>query len=389
MGFLLALLVYLLAVPAAAPRATHEEEKNQWLLPGICHVFNVISVFILTCLYILKEMESPFWEIVFTNDLNHIKNFLRSKIKSIYEEIRRPAKSFYGKKPARLRIPEPLCRAAASISARKRMMTWTERTKALFEAAEWGMYTDEGGVHEAMATFGLPATVKDCHGWSVLHYAASMRFADDSPVWELRDIRKYVEQHQPFPNAVDHWGQTALHVLAQHPRGSLEAVLGRKKRMHNVAGAWVAIACLLIKYGCDPKIQDKQGKRAGDRAREFNNAELAQLLEQVLHSTRHKHRPLLRMSIYLSMPVPYLYLFLTTYLAIFPSISLSTPLWALGNFLSITLVYAPRPHLYTWTSTDKRSRKQIDYIMIDRQRKSAIKTRGQYLELIATVFTNI
>lgn len=68
------------------------------------------------------------------------------------------------------------------------------------------MYTDEGGVHEAMATFGLPATVKDCHGWSVLHYAASMRFADDSPVWELRDIKKYVEQHRPFPNAVDHWG---------------------------------------------------------------------------------------------------------------------------------------------------------------------------------------
>ncbi|XP_063592621.1 uncharacterized protein LOC134769817 isoform X2 [Penaeus indicus] len=234
-------------------------------------------------------MESPFWEIVFTNDLNSINNFLRSKIKSIYEEIRRPAKSFYGKEPPRLRIPEPLCRAAANISARKMMMTWTERTEALFEAAEWGMYADEGGVHEAMATFGLPATVKDCHGWSVLHYAASMRFADDSPVWGLRDIRKYVEQHKPFPNAVDHWGQTALHVLAQHPRGSLEAVLGRKKRKHNVAGAWVAIACLLIKYGCDPKIQDKQGKRAEDRAREFNNVELAQLLEQECSSGGEMH----------------------------------------------------------------------------------------------------
>lgn len=229
MGLLMAVLVCLLARSAAAPRASHDEEKSQWLIPGIFHIFNVISVFILTCLYILKEMESPFWEIVFTNDLNRIKNFLRTKVKSIYEEIRRPDRSSHGREPPRLRLPGPPLRAAAAKkSARKLMMTWTERTEALFEAAKWGMYTDEGGVDEILATFGLPATVKDFHGWSVLHYATSMRFADDSPVWELRDIWKYVEQHKPFPNAVEHWGPfPACRVKAFETRIPTSGVLAR------------------------------------------------------------------------------------------------------------------------------------------------------------------
>lgn len=108
------------------------------------------------------------------------------------------------------------------------MQTWTERTEALFEAAKWGMYTDEGGVDEILATFGLPATVKDFHGWSVLHYATSMRFADDSPVWELRDIWKYVEQHKPFPNAVEHWGPfPACRVKAFETRIPTSGVLAR------------------------------------------------------------------------------------------------------------------------------------------------------------------
>lgn len=78
-----------------------------------------------------------------------------------------------------------------------------KKVNAVFEAASGGQYRYTGGVDVLLRAYGLPGTVQDQYGHSLLHYAACVMLADEGPLWLAPDIRSLVEDHGVYVNAVD------------------------------------------------------------------------------------------------------------------------------------------------------------------------------------------
>ncbi|XP_071519466.1 uncharacterized protein [Panulirus ornatus] len=152
--------------------------------------------------------------------------------------------------------------------------------KAVFVAAECGMYTHEQGVRALLEQHQLPGTVRDRRGRSLLHCMASISAMDGQPSWQPQHMKEFFANHEHHVNAVDHCGRTALHELSQHPRtADVQDIIWDGKEWI-LADAWLAVARFLTSYGCDPRIPDHKGRLPHQLAREAHNHELASFLEE-------------------------------------------------------------------------------------------------------------
>ncbi|XP_037791120.1 LOW QUALITY PROTEIN: uncharacterized protein LOC119586460 [Penaeus monodon] len=154
------------------------------------------------------------------------------------------------------------------------------RMKEVFVAAECGMYERERGVHQLLDTHMLPATITDHMGRSLIHYITSTTVMDGRPPWAPKDIKKFLKEHKYFINAVDHWGRTALHQVAEHPRTAEMDVIWEGKEW-GVSEAWLELTKILLGYGCDPRIPDHRGVLPHQLATHAGNHQMAQLLEEM------------------------------------------------------------------------------------------------------------
>ncbi|XP_071528883.1 uncharacterized protein [Panulirus ornatus] len=83
------------------------------------------------------------------------------------------------------------------------------------------------------------------------------------PLWLPVDLRSLLQHHQCNPNAVDHAGQTALHVLATSEGGD---------------NTWLTMAATLLEFGTDPGILDYKSRTPEEVARLKRNSELVKML---------------------------------------------------------------------------------------------------------------
>ncbi|XP_069990165.1 uncharacterized protein [Penaeus vannamei] len=157
------------------------------------------------------------------------------------------------------------------------MQTHTRNVEAVFEAARGGQYRYGGGVDVLLRAHSLPGTLQDQFGYSLLHYAASVKLADGGPLWLATDIRSLVESHQVFVNAVDYKGRTALHALAEAASTSERNTCWDGKAL-SVSQAWVSMAALVLKLGCDPRLPDRHSHHPDQLARAAGNHILAEEL---------------------------------------------------------------------------------------------------------------
>ncbi|XP_063600906.1 uncharacterized protein LOC134777015 [Penaeus indicus] len=155
-----------------------------------------------------------------------------------------------------------------------------KRMKEVFTAAKSGMYDRQDGVHVKLRAHDFPATIRDHKGRSLVHCIANAKFDDERPCWEAADIRAFFDQEKPFPNAIDHWGQTALHFVASLTPRTPRARVVWGGRTRTVTEAWLEVARLLVEKGCDPRIKDHRGFLASKVARRSNNLKLAEFLEK-------------------------------------------------------------------------------------------------------------
>ncbi|ROT63875.1 Rab2a protein [Penaeus vannamei] len=154
------------------------------------------------------------------------------------------------------------------------------RMKEVFVAAECGMYERERGVHQLLDTHMLPATITDHMGRSLIHYITSTTVMDGRPPWAPKDVKRFLNEHKYFINAVDHWGRTALHQVAEHPRTAEMDVIWEGKEW-GVSEAWLELTKILLGYGCDPRIPDHRGILPHQLATHAGNHQMAQLLEDM------------------------------------------------------------------------------------------------------------
>ncbi|XP_047487887.1 uncharacterized protein LOC125038464 [Penaeus chinensis] len=154
-----------------------------------------------------------------------------------------------------------------------------KRLKEVFTAAKSGMYDRQEGVHVKLKAHDFPATIRDHKGRSLVHYIANAKFDDEGPCWEAVDIKAFFDQEKPFPSAIDHWGQTALHVVASLTPRAPGARVVWGGRTCTVAEAWLEVARLLVEKGCDPRIKDHRGQIASNIAKGNNSLKLADFLE--------------------------------------------------------------------------------------------------------------
>ncbi|KAK7007728.1 hypothetical protein SK128_016929 [Halocaridina rubra] len=154
-----------------------------------------------------------------------------------------------------------------------------KNVEAVFEAARGGQYRHGGGVDVFLRTYGLPGTVHDENGQSLLHYAASAKLADEGPLWLAPDIKSLVQNHNVYVNAVNYKGQTALHILAEKASMSDQDTCWNGKAV-TVSQAWVELASLIMKLGCDPRIPDHSNLFPDEVARMNSNYPLAEDIEK-------------------------------------------------------------------------------------------------------------
>ncbi|XP_063592780.1 uncharacterized protein LOC134769929 [Penaeus indicus] len=157
------------------------------------------------------------------------------------------------------------------------MQTHTRNVESVFEAARGGQYRYGGGVDVLLRAHSLPGTLQDQFGYSLLHYAASVKLADGGPLWLAADIRSLVESHQVFVNAVDYKGRTALHALAEAASVSERNTCWDGKAL-SVNQAWVSMAALVLRLGCDPRVPDRRNHHPDQLARAAGNLMLAEEL---------------------------------------------------------------------------------------------------------------
>ncbi|XP_068203123.1 uncharacterized protein [Palaemon carinicauda] len=175
------------------------------------------------------------------------------------------------------------------------MQTHARDVEAVFDAARGGQYRHGGGVDVLLRSFSLPGTVRDQQGQSLLHYAASVKLADGGPLWLAPDIKSLVENHNVFVNAVDYKGQTALHALAEKASMSDQITCWDGKAVY-VSQAWVNLATLIMKLGCDPRVQDNASRSPSAVAVINGNTPLADELEKervklgTANFSKHLHR---------------------------------------------------------------------------------------------------
>ncbi|XP_042857540.1 uncharacterized protein LOC122243867 isoform X2 [Penaeus japonicus] len=152
------------------------------------------------------------------------------------------------------------------------------QVKEIFSAVRLGEYH---AVHKKLKRYDLPGTVRDLRGWAIPHYIANERdFGVGGPLWDADDIRSFLSNEQSYLNAIDHRGQTALHILAKHARGKETTKTVWGGRECTVSEAWVGVAKLLVERGCDPRIRDHNSRSAWDIAENSDNWELKEFLRK-------------------------------------------------------------------------------------------------------------
>ncbi|XP_037791303.1 uncharacterized protein LOC119586630 [Penaeus monodon] len=145
------------------------------------------------------------------------------------------------------------------------------RLEEIFSAAKEGLYKSRVDVF--LRLYGLPGSVTDTEGRSLLHYVTSFKGPDDAPVWSAKNVLKLIEDHNCLPNAVDYQGRTCLHLLAH------SASIARSKvqwcgREQTVEMAWLSLAQILVQAGGDPSLKDLAGELPHVVAKEKAKLEL-------------------------------------------------------------------------------------------------------------------
>ncbi|XP_042887759.1 uncharacterized protein LOC122263416 [Penaeus japonicus] len=151
------------------------------------------------------------------------------------------------------------------------------RLEDVFNAAKAGLY--KSGVDIYLRFYGLPGSVTDEEGKSLLHYVASCKGSDDAPLWSGESVLKLIKEHNCLPNAVDYKGRTCLHMLAYSASYSLSKVQWRG-RQQTVEEAWVSLARSLIEGGCDPSLPDLAGEYPHAVARQKAKLKLHDLFQE-------------------------------------------------------------------------------------------------------------
>ncbi|CAL4131875.1 unnamed protein product, partial [Meganyctiphanes norvegica] len=77
---------------------------------------------------------------------------------------------------------------------------------SVFTAAKAGSYHGREGVDVLLRSYGLPGTVRDLKGQSILHHAVASQDGRKDLKWSINDIRSLLEEHGLYPNAVDYKG---------------------------------------------------------------------------------------------------------------------------------------------------------------------------------------
>lgn len=154
-----------------------------------------------------------------------------------------------------------------------------QRIKVVFEAARSGLYKGTGGVKILLQTYGLPGTVRDEYGLSIIHHMVTNMLNDGkTPVWSARDIEDFLKTQQHCINAVDYQGQTVLHTLACHPRDTTDISWGNETQ--TVDEIWCNMAQIFIDHGCNPTLTDHCGLHPYQKAMIKNNAMLSNFLQE-------------------------------------------------------------------------------------------------------------
>ncbi|XP_063606387.1 uncharacterized protein LOC134781222 [Penaeus indicus] len=145
------------------------------------------------------------------------------------------------------------------------------RLEKIFLAAKKGLY--KTGVDVLLRYYGLPGSVTDAEGRSLLHYVTSCKGPGDAPIWSAENVLKLIDDHNCLPNAVDYQGRTCLHLLAHSASNSRSKVQwhGRKE---TVETAWLSLAKILVKAGGDPSLKDLSGELPHVVAKEKAKLEL-------------------------------------------------------------------------------------------------------------------
>ncbi|CAL4177864.1 unnamed protein product, partial [Meganyctiphanes norvegica] len=156
------------------------------------------------------------------------------------------------------------------------LKTLEMRISEVFSAAKCGQY--QRGVSVLLKKHSLPGTIRNSNGWSLVHYIAAAKFSDGRPAWESTDIRNFFKEQIFYINAIDHWGNTALHILATQEDN--KKVLWEGKE-HEAKDVWIGMAKLLVEFGCDPRIANHQYLLPHERATNCRNHEMSQYLKEI------------------------------------------------------------------------------------------------------------
>ncbi|CAL4107769.1 unnamed protein product, partial [Meganyctiphanes norvegica] len=102
---------------------------------------------------------------------------------------------------------------------------------------------------------GLPGTIRDSQGNSILHYLIFPIQQDKlTPGVTADDIKRFLCDHNAFVNAANYKGQTALHALVI-----------KASKAYSIE-EWKSMAQLLLAVGCDPGISDNNDELPEDVA---------------------------------------------------------------------------------------------------------------------------
>lgn len=132
------------------------------------------------------------------------------------------------------------------------------RLEDIFSAAEGGLY--RSGVDVRLRYYGLPGSVSDAEGRSLLHYVASCKGPDDAPLWSAENVRSLIKDHNCLPNAVDFQGRTCLHLLAHSASNACAKKVQWNERNQTAKEAWLSLARILVEAGGNPSLPDLAGK---------------------------------------------------------------------------------------------------------------------------------
>ncbi|XP_069948121.1 uncharacterized protein [Cherax quadricarinatus] len=153
-----------------------------------------------------------------------------------------------------------------------------KRINKVFRAASVGIYRG-GGVKTLLESYGLPGTIRDKRGCSLLHYMAETLNEDGSPIWSYDDINDYLDTEEYYINAVDYKGQTVLHTLAGHQQISKKVMWNEKDQP--LEDVWCAMAKMFIKKGCNPTLRNHSGRSSVDIAMDKGATKFVNILIKV------------------------------------------------------------------------------------------------------------